>query len=288
VAQADFSPSFQRSDPFRPDSQRGGSVFVPVKERRPIQSSKSVKRAPSAEAATLGEPSYVWRSGQERRLDLIRRHVRLEGARILDVGCGIGTYVKRFREFTPHVYGIDVSVKRLQEGARVVPNLLAAKGERLPFREASFDVLVFNEVIEHVEDDRKTIEDALRVLRPGGHIVIYAPNRLFPYETHGVFWKGRYKFGNIPLVNYLPNRFRDRLVPHARAYTARGIRRLWLGLPLQVVVHGYVYPGFDNVVARSARLGHALRAVLYRAERTPARVFGLSHFVILRKHRPVA
>jgi SAM-dependent methyltransferase len=261
-------------------------VFVSVKERSPNQSSKSVKRPPSAEAATLGEPSYVWRSGQERRLDLIRRHVRLEGARILDVGCGIGTYVKRFREFTPHVYGIDVSVKRLQEGARAVPNLLAAKGERLPFRETSFDVLVFNEVIEHVEDDRKTIEDALRVLQPGGHIVIYAPNRLFPYETHGVYWKGRYRFGNIPLVNYLPNRFRDRLVPHARAYTARGIRRLWLGLPLQVVVHGYVYPGFDNVVARRARLGHALRVVLYRAERTPARVFGLSHFVILRKRRP--
>jgi SAM-dependent methyltransferase len=248
-----------------------------------MPSSKSVKRAPSAEAATLGEPSYVWRSGQERRLDLIRRHVRLEDAWILDVGCGIGTYVKRFREFSPNSYGIDVSVKRLREGAKAVPKLLAAKGERLPFVDSSFDVLVFNEVIEHVEDDRKTIEDALRVLRPGGHIVIYAPNRLFPYETHGVYWNGRYRFGNIPLVNYLPNRFRDRLVPHARAYTARSVRLLWQGLAVNVVVHSYVYPGFDNVVARNARLGHTLRAVLYRAERTPARVFGLSHFIILRK-----
>jgi SAM-dependent methyltransferase len=225
----------------------------------------------------------VWRSGQERRLELIRRYVKLEDARILDVGAGIGTYVRRFRAFSPHVYGIDVEVKRLVEGSKSVPGLLAAAGERLPFRDGSFDVLVFNEVIEHVSDDRRTIEDALRVCKPGGHIVIYAPNRLYPFETHGIYWKGAYRFGNIPLVNWLPNRYRNDLVPHARAYTASGIRRLWEGLPVRLVVHSYVYPGFDNVVARNPRLGQGLRAVLYRAERTPARVFGLSHFVVLEK-----
>ena len=68
-----------------------------------------VKRAPSADAARLGEPSYVWRSGQERRLQLIRRYVPLEDRRILDVGCGIGTYVRRFRDFSPQVYGLDLS-----------------------------------------------------------------------------------------------------------------------------------------------------------------------------------
>jgi len=242
---------------------------------------RSVKRAPSADAANLGEPSYVWRSGQERRLALIRRYVALEGRRILDVGCGIGTYVRRFRELSPHAFGIDVSFERLRDSA--LPGMVVGKGERLPFADGSFDVLVFNEVIEHVEDDRRTIEDALRVLRDGGSIVIYAPNRLYPFETHGIVWKGTYRFGNIPLVNYLPTGWRDRLVPHARAYTKSSIRRLWAGLPLDVVVHGYVYPGFDNVVARSPALGKGLRAVLYRAERTPAAAFGLSHFVVLRK-----
>jgi SAM-dependent methyltransferase len=246
-----------------------------------LPSSKSVKRTPSEDAATLGEPSYVWRSGQERRLELIRRYVPLEGKWILDVGSGIGTYVKRFRDFSPHVYGIDVSAKRLAEST--MPNLVAAAGEALPFRGEAFDVLVFNEVIEHVRDDRKTIEDALRVLRPGGHIVIYAPNRLYPFETHGVYVRGRYKFGNIPLVNYLPNRYRNKLVPHARAYLAKDMRRLIEGLPVRVVVHTYVYPGFDNVIARSPRVGKALRAVLYRAEHTSARAFGLSHFLVLEK-----
>jgi SAM-dependent methyltransferase len=239
------------------------------------------KRAPSEDAATLGEPSYVWRSGQERRLDIIRRWVELEDKWILDVGCGIGTYVRKFGHFSTHVYGIDISAKRLAEAG--LPHLVAAAGEELPFKDSSFDVLVFNEVIEHVRDDRTTLVDALRVLRSGGYVVIYAPNRLYPFETHGMYWKAKYRFGNIPLINYLPDRLRDKLVPHARAYTARDMRALVRGLPADVVVHTYVYPGFDNVYARRPKLGNALRRVLYRAETTPARAFGLSHFLVLQK-----
>jgi len=239
------------------------------------------KRSPSPDAARLGEPSYVWRSGQERRLQLIRTYAQLEDRWVLDVGCGIGTYVRRMREFSPHVYGIDVSAERLRESG--LSGLVAGAGETLPFADASFDVIVFNEVIEHVRDDRQTIADALRVLREGGRVVIYAPNRLYPFETHGIYLRGRYKFGNIPLVNYLPSGLRRKLVPHARAYLASDIARLWQGLPVTLVVHTYVYPGFDNVAARRPRLGKALRAVLYRTERTAAKRFGLSHFVVLEK-----
>jgi SAM-dependent methyltransferase len=238
---------------------------------------------PSADAATLGEPSYVWRSGQERRLELIREYVPLEDARILDVGCGVGTYVRRLRDLSPEVYGIDISLPRLQQGSRSVPNLAAAVGEHLPFSDASFDVVLLNEVIEHVQDDRRTIEECARILRSGGHIVIYAPNRLYPFETHGVYLGRRYIFGNVPLVNYLPDRLRNQLVPHARAYRAEQLRRLASGLGLMVVVHGYVYPGFDNIASRSRLGALVLRSVLYQAEHTSMRRFGLSHFLILQK-----
>jgi ubiquinone/menaquinone biosynthesis C-methylase UbiE len=236
---------------------------------------------PSPEAATLGEPSYVWRFGQERRLNLIRRFVPLEGARFLDVGCGIGTYVKRIAELATLSAGVDVSEKRLHQST--VPNLVAGVSERLPFRAGAFDAILLNEVIEHVRDDRETLVECLRVVRPGGHVVIYAPNRLYPFETHGIYVGKRYRFGNIPLVNYLPNALRNRLVPHAKAYTERDMRRLYSGLPASVVVHTYVYPGFDNIVARNPTFGHWLRRVLYRAEQNPARRFGLSHFVVLRR-----
>jgi ubiquinone/menaquinone biosynthesis C-methylase UbiE len=237
-------------------------------------------------AITLGHPSYVWRAGQERRLNLIRRYAPLAGRAVLDIGCGLGTYVRRLREFTPRAYGVDVDAPRVREGARRgTPNLLVAAAERLPCRDDTFDLVILNEVIEHVGDDAAVLREALRVLRPGGHLAIFAPNRLYPFETHGVYLGRRYVFGNIPLVNYLPGPLRRRLVPHARAYLARDIRRITRAPDAITVVHTYVYPGFDNIAARAPRLAAVLRRVMEAAERTPLRVFGLSHFVVLRKNR---
>jgi hypothetical protein len=84
-------------------------------------------------------------------------------------------------------------------------------------------------------------------------------------------------------VNWLPNGLRGKLVPHAKAYRASDMFRLWAGLPVKLVVHAYVYPGFDNIAARAPRAGKALRGILYRAEATPVARFGLSHFVVLQK-----
>ena len=238
---------------------------------------------PERAAVALGNPSFVWRYGQDRRLDLIRRYAPLEGARILDIGCGLGVYVRKFQEFSERAYGIDIDAKRLKQGAATTPGLMLGVGEHLPFRSDQFDVVVLNEVIEHVTDDEATLREAMRILRPGGHIAIYAPNRLYPFETHGIYIGTKYIFGMIPLVNWLPTPLRNKLVPHARAYTRRGIRRTYRNLGAKVDVETYVYPGFDQVIARHRRLGSILRAVLHRAERTPLKMFGLSHFVVLEK-----
>jgi SAM-dependent methyltransferase len=239
--------------------------------------------SPDRAEVALGNPSFVWRFGQDRRLNLIRHFAPLEGARILDIGCGLGVYVRKFREFGDRVCGIDIDPKRLREGAKTTPGLMLAVGEHLPFPDDSFDVIVLNEVIEHVTDDAATMREALRVIRPGGHIAVYAPNRLYPFETHGIYLGKRFVFGNIPFINWLPNPLRNKLVPHARAYTKGGIRRLYAGLDADVNAETYVYPGFDNIIARRKRLGGVLRQVLYRAERTPLRMFGLSHFVVIEK-----
>ncbi len=244
---------------------------------------EDVKTAPAPEAVGLGQPSYVWRFGLERRLDLIRRHVPLEGRRILDIGCGIGTFVQRLRQFSPHVYGVDVDQERVRRGATSLPYLAVAVSEHLPFADATFDVVLLHEVLEHVGDDRLTLGEACRVTRPGGRIVIYCPNRLYPFETHGVFLGKRYLSGNIPLVNYLPDGLRRRVVPHVRAYTRRGLRRLFAGLAAKPVVHACVFPGFDNLAARSALASSILRRVLYPLENTPLGNLGLSHFVVLEK-----
>jgi SAM-dependent methyltransferase len=246
---------------------------------------EDVKTISASAAVGLGQPSYVWRFGLERRFELIRRHVPLEGRRILDIGCGIGTFVQRLREFSPYVYGVDIDPERVRQGAAAVPCLAVAVSEYLPFADAAFDVVLLHEVLEHVRDDRLTLREAARVTRPGGRIVVYCPNRLYPFETHGIFLGKRYLFGNIPLVNYLPDGLRNRLVPHVRAYTRRDLRRLFADMGAKPIVHTCVFPGFDNVAARSALASSILRRILYPLENTPLRNFGLSHFVVLEKRR---
>ncbi len=234
----------------------------------------------------LGHPSYVWRAGQERRLALVRRYVPLEWKRILDVGCGLGTYVEQFRRYTKDVHGVDVDPEKVAKASETLPNIQVSPAEHLPFPDQTFDVVFSNEVIEHVQDDRLAVAEAVRVTKDGGHVVIYAPNRLYPFETHGAYFGKRYVFRLIPLINYLPDPLRNRFAPHVRAYTSRAIRRLFDGLPATIVVHTYVYPGFDNIVARHPVSGRVLRGFFYVLEHTPLRVFGLSHFLVAQVRRP--
>jgi SAM-dependent methyltransferase len=234
-------------------------------------------------AINLGRPSYVWRFGQDRRLDLIQHYAPLEGKRVLDVGCGLGAYVRKMRSFSPDVYGVDIDPDKVEEACAELPNIQVAPAEELPFPDGFFDVILLHEVIEHVNDDVQTIHEAYRCLRPGGRLVVFAPNRLYFFETHGVYVGKRYVFGNIPLANWLPNGLRRRVCPHVRAYLASDIRRLFAGLPGRYVVFTQIYPGYDNLSARRPRLGRILRGATYAAERTPLRAFGLSHLVVFEK-----
>lgn len=233
------------------------------------------------DAALRGNPSFVWRAGQERRLALVCQSVALEDRRVLDVGCGIGMYTSAFQRYTSHVMGVEVEIARAMEAQERARGVAQAVGETLPFEDDAFDVVFSHEVLEHVTDDRRCAAEMVRVARPGGHIVVFVPNRLYPFETHGIYWRGVYHFGNKPLVNWLPNVLRDRLAPHVRAYTRRGLRRLFAGQPVRTVAHTQIYPGYDNIVAQRPRLGQWVRSVTYTLEQTPLRSMGLSHFMVL-------
>ena len=235
-------------------------------------------------AATRGNPSFVWRAGQERRLAMLNAAAPLAGKRVLVDGCGIGMYVRGIRRYTEHVMGLDIEVERVIEGRQSgIANLLAGVCEHLPFADATLDVVFSHEVLEHVEDDRQACREMARVLRPGGRAVIFVPNRLYPFETHGIFWQGRYYFGNKLFVNWLPTTWRNRLAPHVRIYTAAGLRSLFDGTSMRVVSHTQIYPGFDNVVAHYGLAGRALRGTLQALEASPLRAFGLSHFLVMEK-----
>jgi SAM-dependent methyltransferase len=240
-------------------------------------------------AARCGEPSYVWRAGQDRRLQMILDAAgeRIRG-NVLENGCGVGMYVQRLAAHAGKVTGLEYDYPRAQQARQLADRLanaqvLCAAGEDLPFPSESFDLILSHEVLEHVQDDRMAVSEMARVLRSGGRMVIFVPNRGYPFETHGIYWRGQYRFGNIPLVNYLPRRQRDRLAPHVRIYTKADLAKLFLGLPVRFVQRTVVFGAYDNIIARRPAIGKVLRAMLQGIEHTPLRVLGLSHFWVVEK-----
>ncbi len=235
-------------------------------------------------AALRGEPSYVWRAGQQRRLAMILEAAgdRVGGAILVD-GCGVGMYLHHLGNDADQAVGLDIEFERLQEAKTRAEQVVNARGEALPFPGETFDLVLSHEVLEHVQDDRAALHEIVRSLKPGGRLVLFCPNRGYPFETHGIYWRGRYRFGNIPLINYLPRVWRDRLAPHVNVYTRRDLERLFAGLPVRTVERTIIFGAYDNIIARRPRLGTSFRGILQWLERTPLRVLGLSHFWVVEK-----
>jgi SAM-dependent methyltransferase len=235
-------------------------------------------------AALRGEPSYVWRAGQQRRLAMIvnaaGEHIK---GLILENGCGVGMYVEHLSPYGGNVIGLEYDFERAAEARMNSPHVINGAGESLPFPSGAFDLILSHEVIEHVQDDRAAICEMIRILRPSGRIVLFAPNRGYPFETHGIYWKGNYHFGNKLFVNYLPRALRDRLAPHVRVYSTKDLEQLFSGLPVRLVERTIIFGAYDNIIAKFGSLGRVLRGALQFLENTSLKIFGLSHFWVVEK-----
>lgn len=243
-------------------------------------------------AALRGEPSYVWRAGQQRRLDMILNATgdRIRG-QILENGCGVGMYMEHLTPWGGTVIGLEYDFERATEARVNSPHIFNAAGEHIPLPAGTFDLILSHEVIEHVQDDRAAVHEMIRLLRspepasgkPGGRAVIFCPNRGYPFETHGIYWKGKYRFGNILFVNYLPRAWRDKLAPHVRVYSTKDLLKLFEGQPVKFIERTIVFGAYDNIIARFGAFGKILRGILQFMERTPLKIFGLSHFWVVEK-----
>lgn len=244
-------------------------------------------------AALHGEPSYVWRAGQERRLRMILKYAtdHMQGD-VLDNGCGVGIYLEHLAQNARVAYGVEFDLDRARQCKQHGLQVICAAGEKLPLPENRFDLVLSHEVLEHVEDDRAALEEIVRTLRapdpgshrPGGRLFLFAPNRGYPFETHGIYWRGNYRFGNIPLINYLPRKLRHRLAPHVRVYSQKDLHNLFEGLPLKIVHKTVIFGAYDNIIARRPAIGRAIRTTLQFLERTPLRILGLSHFWVAERN----
>jgi ubiquinone/menaquinone biosynthesis C-methylase UbiE len=135
------------------------------------------------------------------KLDSILRYRALRpGDKVLEVGCGFGSFVLACTEAGYDAVGLDpnelgermpVSVLEIAR-SRMSPGsdrLVAGYGENLPFAAETFDVVALFQVLEHVRDPRHVLQDAYRVLKRGGMIYFHSPNYLSFYEGHyGLPW----------------------------------------------------------------------------------------------------
>ncbi len=238
----------------------------------------------SDKAAERGEPSYVWRAGQERRLSMIREWAgtRINGM-VLENGCGVGEYLARLSQDAHMAVGLDVEFDRLIEAREKNKYLVCGASEHLPFAPGLFDLVLSNEVIEHVNSDRQTLEEGVRVMKAGGRLALFCPNRGYPFETHGIYVRGEYRFGNKVFVNYLPRFLRERLAPHVRIYTRWNLRDLFRGLQVKIIHRTTIFGAYDNIIQKWPAVGKVIRGLMHFLEKTPLRVLGLSHFWVAEK-----
>jgi SAM-dependent methyltransferase len=115
----------------------------------------------------------------------------------LDFGCGLGEVVSVGLREGMDIYGVDTFDGWWGEWSeRLVPGALGriAKidGDRLPFQDSQFDVVISNQVFEHIPNPRRVLPEIGRVLKPGGQFLALFPFRDVWYEGHvGLYFAHR-------------------------------------------------------------------------------------------------
>jgi SAM-dependent methyltransferase len=140
-------------------------------------------------------------------------------ARILDYGCGAGEVVQAGLERGLDIFGADEfyaggnSREAAAESGLLGGRIREIQGERMDFADRSFDLVLSNQVFEHVEDLDRVVDEVWRVLKPGGLLLALFPSAKVIREGHI----------GIPLVHWLPRSSR------LRYWYTLGMRSLGLG-----------------------------------------------------------
>ncbi len=230
-----------------------------------------------------GQPIRYGYTGIEKRLAALRAMHGWQGARALDVGCGNGAYTLAIGREAALVWGVDIDRRWLCEfihHPQITPNIGVgqADGERLPFRDAVFDVVFCIETLEHIAHERAALSEMRRILRNDGTLLLTAPNKWFPFETHGL--RGIPHSYFIPFASWLPEPLHRRYA-NARIYTEQSMRRLLEETGWRDIRIDWMLPPFDML--RPYELQPLFRAAAGILDKTPLRRFGVSLIVAATK-----
>lgn len=231
----------------------------------------------------------VGRTGKEfgilLRLNLLKK-LNLRKS-TLSVGCAIAAELQPLKKRGFITAGLDPERSFLLEGKAKdnADNFIQAIGEMIPLRDGCFDIVLLFEVLEHVIKPEAVLEEIRRVLKLNGILVLTVPNKLYPFETHGihVFQK---QIGNllgigIPFFSLAPN-FLRRRIERARIYSEREVTSLLRKHYLEPFTVEYLMPTLDMVPQTS--LTRAVRHVFLSLSKVPIiEKFGVSIMVASKK-----
>ena len=230
-----------------------------------------------------------------KRLNLISSRLELRGKRILDCGCGQGTYLLAFLNLGGDPYGIEYSTEKVKAFQAKYPHLanraISGDLEQIDFESNVFDIAFVNEVLEHVTNEKKALQEIRRVLQPEGVLIVFSPNRFYPFEIHGVYWKANGKRipHYVPFIPYIPLGLGKKFLNYwARNYWPYELRNKIAEAGFEIVRTGYVWQTFENISGNQpAWLGPFttyLRVLGNIVERIPfLGAFGVSQYIVARK-----
>jgi SAM-dependent methyltransferase len=226
--------------------------------------------------------------GIAKRLEALGRLTPLSGDRLLDVGCASGEYTESLARGFASTDAIDIEPERLEvfdkrladQGIahRIVITQMSAG--QMTFRGETFDAVTAIEVLEHIPDLAAALDEIHRVLRPGGRFLVTGPNRWFPFETHGVWFRGRrYPPTRAPFLTWIPPLHRR--MANARSFTISSLRRT-------IEPHGFRLTGYTRLMPPfdRSRAGKRMRPITDRLERTPLGVFGITLVMVFERRTP--
>jgi SAM-dependent methyltransferase len=135
------------------------------------------------------EEQHWWFASRRDAVFALIREMKLPlTAAILEIGCSGGPLMQRLRQqgYTD-VTGIDVSAPAIELAqARGVPHVSVMDGAALEFADTRFDLVIASDVLEHIEDEAKALQEWTRVLRPGGQLLVFVPAHAYLWSEHDV------------------------------------------------------------------------------------------------------
>jgi ubiquinone/menaquinone biosynthesis C-methylase UbiE len=230
-----------------------------------------------------------------KRAALIGKYLRPGQSKVIDCGCGEGGYIQELsRRYQVDCVGIEYLPEKVAEAHRnpaVASRVTQADIEHIPFGDASFDLAILNEVLEHVPSEAKALAEIHRVLAPSGKVVIMSPNRWFPFETHGVYWKGTDKPvpPYVPLVPYIPVALGSLVFRYwARNYWQGELATIVRAANFQIIDRTWIWQTFENISGRQPLpirvTKPILRTLASTFEKLPVvRRFGVSQVIVAER-----